>query len=130
MWSTDITYIPLRQGWLYLVAIMDWCSRYVLSWKVSISLDVEFCLDALEEALNVGRPEMFNSDQGAQFTSRAFTGMLDAQGIRISMDGRGRALDNVFIEHLWRSLKYEEVYVQDYDTVPRATQGIGRYFMR
>jgi putative transposase len=128
VWSTDITYIPMQQGWIYLVAIMDWFSRYVLSWKVSITLEVEFCLDALTAALEKAKPEVFNSDQGAQFTSRAFTGILEKQHIRISMDGRGRVYDNIFIERLWRSLKQEEVYAHQYETVPTATRRIGEYF--
>lgn len=130
VWSTDITYIRMRDGWLYLVAIMDWFSRYVLSWKVSITLEVEFCLEALAQALLIAKPEIFNSDQGAQFTSLAFTGMLEAHQIRISMDGRGRVYDNIFIERLWRSVKQEEVYVHEYDSVKRAIRGLGAYFER
>lgn len=130
VWSTDITYIRMQQGWLYLVAIMDWFSRYVLSWKVSITLEVEFCLEALGQALLIAKPEIFNSDQGAQFTSLAFTGMLESQQIRISMDGRGRVFDNIFIERLWRSVKQEEVYVHEYDSVKRAITGLGTYFDR
>lgn len=128
VWSTDITYIPLASGFAYLVAIMDWFSRYVLAWELSVTLDVSFCLTALDWALAQGRPEIFNTDQGAQFTSREFTGRLLAEEIRISMDGRGRALDNVFIERLWRSLKYEEVYSRDYLTPADALGGLGRYF--
>ena len=116
-------YIRLHGGFMYLVAVMDWCSRYVLSWAVSITMDVGFCLEALDQALGVARPEIFNSDQGAQFTSLDFTGRLAAVGIQISMDGRGRALDNVFIERLWRTLKYEEVYVKDYETPQRRDRG-------
>jgi putative transposase len=127
VWSTDITYIRLRAGFVYLVAVMDWYSRYVLSWALSNTLEVGFCLEALEAALPCGPPEIFNSDQGAQFTSPAFTGRLAAGGVRISMDGRGRALDNVFIERLWRSVKYEEVYLQEYESVRDAHQGLGRY---
>jgi putative transposase len=119
VWSTDITYIRLQGGFVYLVAVMDWFSRYVLSWALSITMDVEFCLEALEQALAVATPDIFNSDQGAQFTSLAFTERLMTAGIRISMDGRGRALDNVFVERLWRTVKYEEVYLKDYGT-PRA----------
>jgi putative transposase len=130
VWSTDITYIPMQQGWIYLVAIMDWFSRYVLSWKVSITLEVTFCLDALSEALERTKPEVFNSDQGSQFTSRAFTGMLEAHQIRISMDGRGRVYDNIFIERLWRSLKQEEVYAHQYESVPTAIRRISEYFER
>jgi putative transposase len=127
VWSTDITYIRLRAGFVYLVAVMDWYSRYVLSWALSNTLEVGFCLEALEAALPSGPPEIFNSDQGAQFTSPAFTARLAAGGVRISMDGRGRALDNVFIERLWRSVKYEEVYLQEYESVRDAHQGLGRY---
>jgi len=130
VWSTDITYIRLHGGFMYLVAVMDWCSRYVLSWAVSITMDVGFCLEALDQALGVARPEIFNSDQGAQFTSLDFTGRLAAVGIQISMDGRGRALDNVFIERLWRTLKYEEVYVKDYETPAEARQGLAQCFVR
>ena len=113
VWSTDITYIRLQGGFLYLVAVMDWFSRYVLSWAVSITMDVGFCLEALDQALEVARPDIFNSDQGAQFTSLEFTERLVSAGIQISMDGRGGALDNVFVERLWRTVKYEEVYVKD-----------------
>jgi putative transposase len=130
VWCTDITYIRMRRGWLYLVAIMDWFSRYVLSWKLSITLEVEFCLDALQLALTTAKPEIFNSDQGVQFTSLAFTGMLKAQQIRISMDGRGRVYDNIFIERLWRSLKQEEVYAHEYDSVKMATMRIDQFFKR
>lgn len=128
VWSTDITYIRMRQGFLYLVAILDWYSRYVLSWEVSNSLDVSFCLETLERAVQVTRPEIFNSDQGAQFTSHVFTERLKASGIRISMDGRGRVFDNIFVERLWRSVKYEEVYLKDYESVPEAIGGLGAYF--
>jgi putative transposase len=114
VWSTDITYIPLHHGFLYLVAVLDWFSRYVLAWRLSNTLDGRFCLEALDEALGRGKPEIFNSDQGAQFTAAAFTGRLESAGVAISMDGRGRALDNVFVERLWRSVKYEEVYLKDY----------------
>jgi putative transposase len=130
VWSTDITYIRLHGGFIYLVAVMDWCSRYVLSWAVSITMDVGFCLEALEQALRVARPDIFNTDQGAQFTSNDFTGRLAAAGIQISMDGRGRALDNVFIERLWRTVKYEEVYLKDYETPREAMQGLGTFFVR
>lgn len=128
VWSTDITYIRLRGGFVYLAAVLDWHSRYVLSWALSNSLEVGFCLEVLETALARGRPEIFNTDQGAQFTSPAFTGRLVAAGVRISMDGRGRALDNVFVERLWRSVKYEEVYLQDYAGMGEAQCGLGRYF--
>ena len=130
VWSTDITYIRLHGGFIYLVAVMDWFSRYVLSWAVSITMDVGFCLEALEHALGVATPEIFNSDQGAQFTSLEFTGRLAAAGIQISMDGRGRALDNVFVERLWRTVKYEEVYLKDYETPKEARQGLGTFFVR
>jgi putative transposase len=130
VWSTDITYIRLHSGFLYLVAVMDWYSRYVLSWALSITMDVGFCLEALEQALEVAHPEIFNSDQGAQFTSLEFTGRLEAAGIRISMDGRGRALDNVFVERLWRTVKYEEVYLHDYRTPREATQRLAQFFVR
>lgn len=126
VWCTDLTYVPMRKGFLYLVAIMDWHSRKVLSWRLSNSLDAAPCVEALEEALlNYGPPDIFNSDQGCQFTSEEFTGVLKAQGIRISMDGKGRWMDNVFIERLWRSLKHEEVYLKAYETVAQARQGIG-----
>ena len=125
VWATDITYIPMARGFLYLVAIMDWHSRKVLSWRLSISMDSAFCLEALSEAVQTyGIPEIFNTDQGAQFTSEEFTGALKASNIRISMDGKGRWMDNVFIERLWRSLKYEEVYLKAYGTVPEARAGI------
>ncbi len=128
VWSTDITYIPMRQGFLYLVAVMDWYSRYVLSWRLSNTLEGRFCLEALEEALSAGRPEIFNSDQGSQFTAVSFTGRLVSHGVAISMDGRGRALDNVFIERLWRSVKYEEVYLRDYADGWEAQQSLETYF--
>ena len=128
VWCTDITYIPMRKGFLYLVAIMDWHTRKVLSWRLSNSLDTVPCIEALEEALALyGTPEIFNSDQGCQFTSDGFTDALKAHEIRISMDGKGRWMDNVFIERLWRSLKYEEVYLKAYDTVAQAEQGIGNW---
>ena len=129
VWSTDITYIRLHQGFVYLVAVMDWFSRYVLSWALSVTMDGQFCRDALTQALSHGgRPKIFNTDQGVQFTSKDFTQLLVQEGIRISMDGRGRALDNVFVERLWRSVKYEEVYLKDYTTVREARQGLGQYF--
>ncbi len=129
VWSTDITYIRLQRGFLYLVAILDWFSRYVLSWSVSITLDTSFCLEALEAALAMAQPEIFNSDQGVQFTSAEFTRRLQSSGIRISWDGRGRALDNVFVERLWRSVKYEEVYLKDYQSVAEAISGLKQYFV-
>jgi putative transposase len=128
VWSADITYVPLRRGFLYLVAILDWYSRYVLTWKLSNSLDEVFCVEALEEALAETRPEIFNTDQGVQFTGRAFTGRLELAGVAISMDGKGRALDNVFVERLWRSVKYEEVYLKDYEEVADCRNGLGSYF--
>jgi len=128
VWSSDLTYIRLAQGWVYLVAILDWYSRYVLAWEVSNTLDTAFCVAALDRALARGRPTIFNTDQGSQFTSHAFTGRLKAADVQISMDGRGRALDNVFVERLWRSVKYEEVYLKSYPTVPAAIDGLGAYF--
>lgn len=125
VWCSDITYIPLAKGFVYLVAIMDWHSRKVLAWRLSNTLDTAFCVAALNEALlKHGTPEIFNTDQGCQFTSEAFTGALKEHGIKISMDGKGRCMDNVFIERLWRSLKYEEVYLHAYDTIPEAREGI------
>jgi putative transposase len=128
VWCTDITYIPMAQGFLYLVAVMDWFSRFVLSWGLSLTMELEFCLEALRGALGRGRPEIFNSDQGSQFTSERFLGELEGRNIAISMDGRGRFLDNIFIERLWRSLKYEEVYLRDYQLVSEARAGIEKYF--
>jgi putative transposase len=127
-WATDITYIRLRQGFVYLVAIMDWYSRYVLSWEVSINLEASFCITALDWALQKAKPVIFNSDQGAQFTSQAFTSRLVDQGIAISMDGKGRALDNVFVERLWRTVKYEHVYLTDYLDVGAAISGLREFF--
>jgi len=121
VWSSDITYVPMPQGWMYLTVVMDWYSRYVLSWKLSNTLDGLFCLEALEEALSSGTPELFNTDQGVQYTAAAFTGRLEAAGVAVSMDGRGRWMDNVFVERLWRTLKYEYLYLHDYAT-PRALQ--------
>jgi len=128
VWGADITYIPMAHGFIYLVAIMDWYSRYVLAWRLSNTLDGDFCVEALEEALSQGIPEIFNTDQGSQFTSEAFTGILLRHGIQISMDGKGRCKDNVFVERLWRSLKYEEVYLKGYQSVSEARAGIGAYF--
>jgi putative transposase len=128
VWSADITYIPMARGFLYLVAIMDWYSRYVLSWRLSNTLEGDFCIEALEEALRNGQPEIFNTDQGAQFTSQAFTSLLEQHGIKVSMDGKGRYTDNLFIERLWRSLKYEEVYLKAYAGGKEARAGIGGYF--
>lgn len=128
VWATDITYIPMKAGFVYLVAIMDWYSRRVLSWRLSNTLDTSFCVDALEEAFErFGQPEIFNTDQGSQFTSEDFTTPLRDRGIAISMDGKGRCLDNVFVERLWRSVKYEEVYLHAYADVAEARAGIGRY---
>ena len=127
VWATDITYVPMPVGFLYLVAIIDWYSRYVLAWRLSNTLDTGFCLDALDAALADQQPCVFNTDQGAQFTSSEFTGRLKAQQIVISMDGRGRALDNVFIERLWRTLKYEDIYLRDYQSVPELHQGLTDY---
>lgn len=128
VWSTDITFLPMPKGFLYLVAIMDWYSRYVLSWEISVTVEVEFCLDALERALRTNKPEIFNTDQGSQFTSSAFTGRLETAGIRISMDGKGRALDNIWVERLWRSVKYEDYYLKVYSTVDEVLVGLGEYF--
>ena len=128
VWATDITYIPMARGFVYLVVILDWFSRRVLSWRVSITLEVDFCLEAVEEALaKYGKPEIFNSDQGSQFTSNDFTGLLLKHGIQISMDGKGAWRDNVFVERLWRSVKYEEVYLKAYDTVSEARASLGGY---
>ena len=127
VWCSDITYLPLRHGFLYLVAVMDWFSRYVISWRLSNSLDADFCVEALEESLESGRPEIFNTDQGAQYTSREFTSTLRSHDIAISMDGRGRAIDNVMIERLWRTVKYEEVYLKEYATGDDCYQGIKNY---
>lgn len=129
VWCTDITYLPMARGFAYLVAIMDWHSRKVLSWRVSNVMDTDFCIEALNEAINrYGPPEIFNSDQGAQFTSTAFTEVLKNHNIRISMDGKGRWIDNVFIERLWRSVKYEEVYLHAYETINQANDGLKKYF--
>jgi putative transposase len=128
VWAADITYIPMACGFLYLVAVMDWVSRYVLAWRLSNLLDASFCIEALEEALSQGRPEIFNTDQGSQFTDEDFTGVLGAHGVAISMDGRGRFSDNIFVERLWRSLKYEEIYLRAYESVAEARQGITGYF--
>jgi len=128
VWSVDITYIPMRVGFMYLVAILDWYSRYVVAWALSNSLETLFCLESLDEALKRAQPEIFNSDQGVQFTSDAFTGKLKAQDIQISMDGRGRAFDNIFVERLWRTVKYEDIYLKDYTTVIELEQGLKHYF--
>ena len=128
VWSADITYIRLVAGFLYLVAILDWFSRYVLSWSLSNTLDSLFCVEALERALRIARPQVFNTDQGSQFTSRDFTSILDQAGVAISMDGRGRVFDNIFSERLWRTVKYEEVYLNEYGDSRQAVDGLGRYF--
>jgi len=128
VWGTDITYVRMRKGFIYLVAIMDLFSRYVVSWEVSTTLETEFCLGALDRALCISTPEIFNSDQGVQFTSDDFTGRLQSAGIRISWDGKGRAFDNIFVERLWRSMKYEEVYLKDYSTVREAVRELNAYF--
>jgi putative transposase len=128
VWAMDITYIPMARGFVYLAAVVDWFSRRVLAWRLSITMEVEFCLDAVEDALaRYGRPEIFNTDQGSQFTSAAFTGLLLDNAIAISMDGRGSWRDNVFVERLWRSVKYEEVYLRAYDSVGDARASLGRY---
>jgi putative transposase len=128
VWGADITYVPMRRGFLYLAAIMDWYSRYVVAWRLSNSLEGSFCNECLEEALARSRPEIFNTDQGVQFTSEAWTSRLQTQGVAISMDGRGRALDNVFVERLWRTVKQEHVYLHDYATVWEAEEGLAAYF--
>lgn len=129
VWAADITYIPMAHGFVYLVAIMDWCSRRVLSWRISTTMESQFCVDALQEALDkFGEPDIFNTDQGAQFTSDDFTSVLLERGVKVSMDGKGRYLDNIFVERLWRSLKYEEVYLYAYSNVIEAKERIGLYF--
>ena len=129
VWAMDITYIPMSRGFVYLAAVIDWFSRRVLAWRVSITMDTSFCIEALEEALSRhGKPEIFNTDQGSQFTSEAFTGRLQEEGIQVSMDGKGRWADNVFVERLWRSLKYEHVYLHAYESVGEARRKIGCYF--
>jgi len=128
VWCADITYIRMVHGFVYLVVIMDWHSRYVLSWELKTTLDKRFCLEALERALETSKPEIFNTDQGAQFTSPAFVDALENQGIRVSMDGRGRLYDNIFVERFWRSVKYEEVYLHEYQTVPEAREHLAAYF--
>jgi len=128
VWAMDITYIPMARGFIYLAAVVDWFSRRVLAWKLSITMDVSFCIEALDEALSGNeKPEIFNTDQGSQFTSEAFTGRLKEEGIRISMDGKGRWRDNVFVERVWKSIKYEEVYLHAYETVHEARTSIARY---
>lgn len=128
VWAADITYIPLENGWGYMIAIIDWHSRAVLAWRLSNTMTVDFCVDTLEAALrHHGKPEIFNSDQGAQFTSPDFTGVLQREGVAISMDGKGRATDNIFVERLWRSLKYEDIYLRDYATLSQAQTGIATW---
>jgi len=128
VWSADITYVRMYRGWLYLAAVMDWFSRYVIGWEVSVTLESEFCVSALKQALSFGRPDIFNTDQGSQFTSDEFTDILKDAGIQISMDGKGRVFDNIFVERLWRTVKVEEVYLRDYQTVTEAAYSLGRYF--
>jgi len=128
VWSANITYVPMASGFMYLAAVIDWFSRYVVAWRLSNTLDGSFCLEMLEAALRGGRPEVFNTDQGVQFTAAAFTGRLEEAGVAVSMDGRGRALDNVFVERLWRSVKYEDIYIRGYETVPELHRGLSRYF--
>lgn len=129
VWSVDITYIRLQHGFVYLCAVMDWHSRYVMAWDISITMDAAFCTRTLEKALTISKPEIFNSDQGSQFTSADFTGILEREGIRISMDGRGRVFDNIFVERLWRTVKYEEVYLHNYLTVSEARRSLNKYFL-
>jgi putative transposase len=128
VWSTDITYVPMPNGFMYLAAVIDWFSRYVIAWRLSNTLEGSFCLELLDEALSLGRPEVFNTDQGVQFTQEAFTARLLSAGVAVSMDGKGRCLDNVFVERLWRSVKYEEIYLRWHETVPQLSKGLGRYF--
>lgn len=128
VWSADITYVPMRQGFMYLTAVMDWYSRYVIAFEVSNSMDVHFCLRCLDQALKFGTPEIFNTDQGAQFTSNAFTSALESIGIRVSMDGKGRAFDNIFIERLWRSVKQEDIYLKEYASGKELSRGLHDYF--
>ena len=128
VWGADITYVPLAAGFLYLAATIDWYSRFVVAWRLSNTLDGALCLDMLDEALSRGRPEVFNTDQGVQFTAEAWTGRVQAAGVAVSMDGRGRCLDNVFVERLWRTVKYEDIYLWRYEAVPELQQGLGRYF--
>lgn len=128
VWSTDITYVSIRGGFMYLTSVIDWYSRYVLSWRLFNSLEQSFCIEALEEALEKGTPKIFNTDQGSQFTSDGYTGCLEKAGVKISMDGRGRALDNIFIERLWRTVKYEEIYLKKYETVKGLRASLKEYF--
>jgi putative transposase len=128
VWSADITYVPMNQGFMYLVAILDWFSRYVVSWQLSNTLDNNFCLTALERSLERRKPEIFNTDQGVQFTSHSFTQRLESAEVKISMDGRGRVFDNIFIERLWRTVKYEDIYLRNYSAVIGLEQGLDQYF--
>jgi len=128
VWSTDITYVRLKTGFMYLVAIIDWYSRYVISWALSNTLEAHFCVEALKDSLKLGKPVIFNTDQGSQFTSDSFTEVLSKNGIQISMDGKGRALDNIFVERLWRSVKYEDIYIKQYETVDHLYAGLTTYF--
>ena len=128
VWAADITYIPMDRGFLYLVAVMDWYSRHVVAWRLSNTLDADFCVEALKEALGKGKPEVFNTDQGSQFTSEGFTGLLEQHGVRVSMDGKGRYSDNIFVERLWRTVKYEEVYLKAYSNGREAKAGLDAYF--
>jgi putative transposase len=128
VWSADITYVPMASGFMYLAAVIDWYSRYVIAWRLSNTLDGSFCLEMLEEALSRGRPEVFNTDQGVQFTAAAWTGRLEEAGVAVSMDGKGRCLDNVFVERLWRTVKYEDIYLRGYERVPELERGLGCFF--
>ena len=128
VWSTDITYVPMERGFMYLTAIIDWYSRFVLGWRLSNTLDGGFCLELLEEALQRQKPEVFNTDQGVQFTARSFTETLERASVKVSMDGRGRCLDNVFVERLWRTVKYEDIFIRGYESVPELQQGLNDYF--
>ena len=128
VWSTDITFIRLKEGFMYLTVVIDWYSRYVLSWRLSNTLEGRFCIEALEEALSKGKPDIFNTDQGVQYTSEKFTKELEERGIRISMDGKGRALDNIFIERLWRTIKYEEIYLKEYESARGLAKSLRKYF--
>jgi putative transposase len=128
VWSTDLTYVPLASGFMYLAAILDWFSRYVITWRLSNTREGSFCLEMLDEALSRGRPEGFNTDQGVPFTAQAWTDRLESAGVAVSMDGRGRCLDTVFVERLWRTVKYEDIYLWRYEAVPQLHQGLGRYF--
>ena len=128
VWSADITYLRMSGGFMYLVAVIDWFSRYVIAWQLSNTLDGRFCLEVLYQALDLGKPEIFNTDQGVQFTARIFTSTLETAGVRVSMDGRGRALDNIFVERLWRTVKYEDIYLKDYISAPALGNGLQSYF--